>query len=449
MSGVAEINSTLEKEAPILYRALSRLGREVYFPPDIPFQANEAKGTRLNGTIGVFTDGAGNALPLVSMSEVLDLDRDDLNSAFLYSPMLGLPELRNAWRTWQRTEQSDVAPAPQLATTLPIVTHGLTHGLGLCADLFGGEGTVLAITTPFWGNYRQIFSLRTGVEVRTAPAYRERVFDPLAHASILAALPPGEPAMVLLNFPSNPGGYSPTTAEFEQLRRSLIEAAAERPLVVICDDAYGGLVFAEDVPNRSLFWSLIGQHENLIPIKIDGATKEFAFFGGRVGFLTFGLGLSPAAAKALENKISGLVRAALGSPAALSQVVLLQALRGGSVKAEVDEVRAVAADRYAAVQPALAELDPELLRPLPFNSGFFVMLELNPALGLDPQDVRRYLIAHHDTGIVASAPNYLRLAICSVSEDGLPEMVRRIEQGVREMAAQYAASAAATSSHSG
>ncbi len=449
MSGVDEINSILEKEAPVLFRALSPLGREVFFPPDIPFQAAEAKGTSLNGTIGVFTDGAGNALPLVSMSEILDFDRDDMNAAFLYSPMLGLAELRSAWRTWQRTDQSDVAPAPSLASTLPMVTHGLTHGLGLCADLFGGPGTTLALTPPFWGNSRQIFSLRTGVTVRTAPAYQNRVFDPLALAGILAGLPPGEPAMALVNFPSNPGGYSPTTAEYEALRRSLIAAAAERPLVVICDDAYGGLVFTEDVPNRSLFWGLVGQHENLIPIKIDGATKEFAFFGGRVGFMTFGLELSPAAAKALENKVSGLVRAALGSPAALSQVVLQQALRSGHCKAEVDEVRAVAADRYAAVKPALAELDPEFLRPLPFNAGFFVMLELNPALGLDPQDVRRYLIAHHDTGIVASAPNYLRLAICSVSEEGLPEMVRRIEKGVREMAAQYATSAAATSSQSG
>lgn len=436
MSGVEEVNSVLEKEAPILFRALSPLGREVYFPPDIPFQANEAKGTSFNGTIGVFTDGAGNALPLVSMSEGLDYDREDLNAGFLYSPMLGLPELRAAWRTWQRTDQSDLAPSPSLASTLPIVTHGLTHGLGLCTDLFGAPGTVLALTTPFWGNYRQIFSLRTGVVLKTAPAYQNRVFDPLAIAGILAGLPPGEPAMVLLNFPSNPGGYSPTTTEFAKLRDSLIAAAAQRPLVVICDDAYGGLVFTEDVPNRSIFWSLIGQHPNLIPIKIDGATKEFAFFGGRVGFLTFGLDLPPAAFKAIENKISGLVRAALGSPTALSQVVLLQALRGGNAKAEVDEVRAIAADRFHAVQPALAELDPELLRPLPFNSGFFVMLELNPALGLDPHEVRRYLIANHDTGIVASPPNYLRLAICSVSEAGLPEMVRRIEKGVRELAAK-------------
>jgi DNA-binding transcriptional MocR family regulator len=86
------------------------------------------------------------------------------------------------------------------------------------------------------------------------------------------------------------------------------------------------------------------------------------------------------------------------------------------------------------VKPALAELDPELLLPLPFNSGFFVMLELNPALGLEPHEVRRHLIANHDTGIVASPPNYLRLAICSVAAEDLPEMVRRIERGVRELA---------------
>lgn len=433
--GSDEINRVLEAEAPALYRALSALGREAFFPPDIPFQAAEARGTTFNGTIGVFTDGAGNALPLPTMADAVDLDRADLNASFLYSPVLGLSELRNAWRTWQRTEQSDVAPQPDQPSTLPAVVHGLTQGLSLVADLFGGPGRVLALTTPFWGNYRQTFALRTGVDVRTAPAYRDRRFDPLALASILDAVPGDEPALALVNFPSNPGGYSPNTAERAQLVGSLIEAAGRRPLVVICDDAYGGLVFEDDVPNRSLFWDLVGRHPNLIPVKIDGATKEFAFFGGRVGFLTFGLDLSLAAWRALESKLSSLMRATIGSPSSLSQVVLLHSLRSGQAPAEVEEVRRIAFERYEALQPALAELDGSLLRLLPFNSGFFVMMELNPELGLDPNDVRRHLIAHHDTGIVASAPCYLRLAICSVSAEALPEMVRRIQRGVRELAA--------------
>ena len=250
----------------------------------------------------------------------------------------------------------------------------------------------------------------------------------------LEGLEPGEPVVAMLNFPSNPGGYSPTAEERRELRRSLLEIADERPLVTIHDDAYNELVYEDGVPQRSFFWEMAGAHENLIPIKVDGATKEFSFFGGRVGFLTFGLDLSGSAADALENKLKSLSRSTLGSPVALSQIVLLQALASGRARQEVEQVREVALERYRAVQPALEALDRELLKPLPFNAGFFILLEIPEKLGLDPHAVRRHLIEQHATGIVAIAPHYLRIATCSVAAEDLPELVRRVELGVRELA---------------
>ena len=97
-------------------------------------------------------------------------------------------------------------------------------------------------------------------------------------------------------------------------------------------------------------------------------------------------------------------------------------------------MRRLALRRYQAVRSAIARLDPALLRPLPFNSGFFLLMELGPGIELDPHDVRRHLIEHHGVGLVAGSPNLLRVALCSVDEKGLPEMLRRIEQGVRELA---------------
>ncbi|MEM1205446.1 MAG: aminotransferase class I/II-fold pyridoxal phosphate-dependent enzyme, partial [Acidobacteriota bacterium] len=343
--------------------------------------------------------------------------------------------VREAWRRWQRTEQGDSPVPDEVPSSLPVVTCGLSHGLSLVADLFGGPGRKLALTTPFWGNYRQVFSLRTGVELVTEPAYgTDRRFDPKALRRALGALPEGEPALALANFPSNPGGYAPTAIERARLVEGLVAEAERRPLAVICDDAYGGLAYAEDAPNSSIFWDLAGLHPNLVPIKIDGATKEFGFFGGRVGFLTFGAELEDEARQAIESKIASLVRSTLGSPVATSQMVLLRSLAGGEALAEVSEIRRIARERYGAVRPALEALDPGLLRLLPFNAGFFVLMELADGLGLDPHVVRRHLIEKHDTGVVSSSPNYLRLAICSVAAEDLPETVRRIEQGVRELA---------------
>ena len=412
----AEVNAALEREAPALLRALSPMGRRIFFPPDIPAQAAEARSKEINGTMAAAFGG---------------LSDQDLNAALLYSPIEGIPEVRRLWRGWQRRH----APKGAAASSLPLVTVGLSHGLSLVADLFGGEGKAVAIPQPFWGNYRQAFATRTGARVLTAPAYVDGRYNPQAVAEALAGLPEGEPAVALLNIPSNPGSYTPDPAERRATVESLLEEAGRRPLVVVCDDAYAGLVYEPEIPRESLFWDLAGAHPNLVPIKIDGATKEFSFFGGRVGFLTFALEPDSGAARSMESKVKMLVRSTMGSPVAASQVVLLQALRKEGIEIEVEAVRALLEGRYRALKEALAGMDPALGTPLLFNSGCFALVELPERLGLDSETVRKHLLAHHDTGLISIAPRYLRIAHCSVDEAALPELVERLEKGIAELAA--------------
>lgn len=430
MGSASDIKAVLERVAPTVYRSLSPLGRRAFYPRDIPFQAQQARDAEINGTIGIFTDGHGNAVPLPSMSEVLNLDLEDRNRAFLYAPVSGIPELRQRWREWQREGMETDGPP----SSLPLVTVGLAHGLSIVADLFGGEGRPVAIPSPFWGNYRQIFHLRTGAEVVTAPAYHGGRLDTDVYEKALGGHSSTEPAIVLVNFPSNPGGYSPSVEETNRLTESLLRIADQRPLVVVCDDAYGGFVFDDRAPRASLFWRLAGAHPQLLAVKVDGGTKEFAFFGGRVGFLTFGCEPDSELAAALENKVMCLIRSTVGSSVATSQVVMLQALRSGRARHEIDEIWKMAHSRYCAIQPALAELDPRLIRILPFNAGFFALLELPEELHLDADVVRRYLLAEHRVGVVSIGSRYLRIATCSVTEEDLPQLVKRVEKGVRELA---------------
>src|SRR4029077_19287974 len=157
------VNAILERETPALFQALSPLGRRIYFPPDIPAQAAEARGRSLNGTIGQITDGrAGHhgAVRLPALAAAFSLAEKDLDQALLYSPIEGLPEVRRRWRDWQRRGVDAALPA-----SLPLVTAGLSHGLSLVADLFGGDGRAVAVAQPFWGNYRQAFATRTGARM--------------------------------------------------------------------------------------------------------------------------------------------------------------------------------------------------------------------------------------------------------------------------------------------
>ncbi len=411
----------VDPEARTLARLLSPLGQRAGDPSHFSAPASRERSAAARPVDPGRFGGALAGLPAA-----------DRAAALAESPPEGLPELRGLWRRWQRREVADALPS-----TLPFVTSGLAHGLSLVADLFAGEGRAVAVPEPFWGNYRQAFAVRHGAGLLTAPAYDEAgAYDPRSLARALAALPVDEPAVAMLNLPSNPGGYMPTRDERAELVASLVEEAGRRPLVVVCDDAYAGLVYEPAVPRASLFWDLVGAHPSLVPVKVDGGTKEFSFFGGRVGFLTFGLAPDSPASAGLESKLRALVQATIGSPPATGQVVLLQALRTPGIEREVEAVRALLDERYRALKPALAAVDPRLLRVLPFNAGCFALVEIPAALGLTADAVRRHLLEHQDTGTIAIGARYLRIAHCSVDAADLPELARRIERGVEEMAGQ-------------
>lgn len=417
----APLAQTSDREAPDLYAHLSPLGRRA--------SARSRAGGGADGSVpGPPAEGGGPAEASLRRTLLLPSE-EDYRLALREPPPLGLPEVRERWRGWQRRGVAAGVPS-----SLPVVTAGLSHSLSLAADLFAAEGTPVVTSAPFWGNYRQAFGTRVGAAILTAPAYVEGRYNPRFVPQALAEVPPGVPAVALLNVPSNPGGYTPDPEERRETVEALREEAGRRPLLVLCDDAYAGLVFEPGIPPGSFFWELIGLHPNLTPLKVDGATKEFSYFGGRVGFLTFGLPPDSGVALDLEARLELLIRSSLGSASAASQVVLLQGLRKEGIEAEVEAVRALLEGRYRALRDALAEADPELLTVLPFNSGCFALVEIPEALGFDSETARKHLLERQGVGLISLAPRYLRIAHCSVDEASLPELAARLQRGIAELA---------------
>jgi aspartate/methionine/tyrosine aminotransferase len=316
---VTEANVFLPEAAPAVWAALSPLGRRALQPLHfLPLQTAEARGKPFNATIGQITDGHGTAVPLPAMAAALGgLDAAERSRAFLYSPVEGIPDLRAAWRDWQRRGQS-----PDLPSSLPMVTLGTAHARSLAAELFVDERRTVLLPDPVSEEDQALFSLRLGARPIPCACTHGGHFDPAAVSRHLADLPRGEPAVVLLEFPREATGYMPVTRERAALCRALVEEAERRPLVVIVDDTWAGL----GTPSASLFWGLTGRHPNLIPLKIDGADGQRGFPGGRVGFLTLPWEPDSAVAKSLESKAKMLLRAQVGSPSTMTQVVLLRAL---------------------------------------------------------------------------------------------------------------------------
>lgn len=408
-------NSRLEAIVPQVVEALSPLGRRSFFPKGIPFQAGQAKGCAINATIGQITDGAGEPLTLAPMAEkVPHLPAKDV---FLYAPIQGRDQCRAAWHAKLVKEDARMAQVG-----LGQVAAGICHAISMGADLFFSPGDTLVVPDLYWDNYDQIFGIRLEGQMATYPFYSPEGGFNLEGLRARLASVPGK-VHVILNFPSNPSGYSPTPAELLALEEILTEAAQDRPVVVFVDDAYHGLVFDPAATTKSLFFDLIGRHPNLIPLKCDGVTKELAFFGGRVSFLHFGV--DKAASDILVDKCKGLIRAGIGGTVAISQVMTEVELADPRHDAEFERIRLVLQKRCDTLKAALA-------RPtrhwtvLPFNAGCFCLLRLRE--GLNAEDVRQKLIHEESCGVVSQGTDYIRLAFCSMREEDIVPLVEALER---------------------
>jgi aspartate/methionine/tyrosine aminotransferase len=419
MNELAEgLNRTLAGTAA--GRLLSDLGRRLYFPKGIVAQSAEAArhARRLNATAGMARRG-GEALHLGAIRELLPgLDPEEIVA---YAPTAGLAELRELWRA-ELARKNPALAGRQVS--LPSVVSGLTHGVSLAADLFADPGQVVLIPEPYWGNYRLIFEERRQARLRPFPLLgADRALNIPGLAEALAAAP-GERLIVLLNFPQNPTGYSPSREEAAGVLRVLREEAARgRDLLLLLDDAYFGLFYEPDLYPQSLFAEAAGLHENLLAVKIDGATKEELAWGLRVGFVTFGgAGLEADQLAALENKLLGAIRSSVSSGSRLSQSLLARALRSPSHGVEIEAATQVLRERYRRSREILARLRGPL-EPLPFNSGYFLCFELSEG---GAEALRLRLLHEHGIGTVSIQDRYLRVAYSTVDTERLEELYTTI-----------------------
>lgn len=424
----ALLNQTLRDQTPTVHALLSARGRGVFYPKGgILKQASEAKGTTINATIGIAKEETGEAMHLASLMDQVNFSPDEV---LPYLPSYGLQPLRQLWAEKIRAKNPELS-AP---ISTPVVTSGLSHGLTNAAYLFLDPGDKLILADKFWGNYKLMFQNGFGVKFNTFNSFHNGGFDT---ESLRAKLAEGEigKKVLLLNAPNNPTGYTPTVDEAAEIVEILHQAAvAGNKLLVILDDAYFGLVYEEGVLKHSLFTELSDLHENLLALKLDGATKEDYAWGIRVGFMTYGgKGLTPDSLAALEDKTAGVVRGTISITSHLSQRLVLHTYQSPTYTAEKQAKYNLLQKRYQTVQDILnknSDQYNQYFTPLPFNSGYFMCVEL--AAGLEPDAVRRRLIEEFDTGVIATGP-FLRLAYSSVPTEKLEALFTNLYHACQKL----------------
>ena len=424
-----ELNDALRAEAPEVFSLLSQKGRESYFPKTgILSQSMQAKGTKINATIGIALQDDTSPVHLSSLEELIKLDPGKI---FPYAPNSGLTELRELWKKMQ------VEKNPALegkATSLPVVTVALSHGLSIVSMLFLDAGDTVIIADKFWGNYNMLMKERYDVTFQEFPLYKGNGMDLEALEEAMLDGKPGKKVLAL-NFPNNPTGYTPTKVEMQKII-DIVKKSAEagNHVLVICDDAYFGLVYEDDVDTQSPFAYLTDLHKNVLAVKIDGATKEDYVWGFRTGFITFGgKDLSPEAYKMLEDKVAGGIRSSVSSSPHISQSLLLEAYKHPAYKEEKKKYFRLLQSRYEKVKELIEknnERYSEVFTPLPYNSGYFMCVNLVD--GIDGDLLRRTLIEKYDTGTIFIR-GVLRLAYSAVALNKIEQLFENVYQACKEL----------------
>lgn len=427
-----ELNGAIRKDAPGVFEMLSGLGRELYFPKGILTQSAEAKqkASRYNATIGIAKESnVAMHLPSV-MRQFASLPPDD---ALPYAPSFGLPPLRAKWRDHILAANPSLAGRP---LSLPVVTSGVTHGLSLVADLFANAGDTVLIPDQVWGNYNMVFKVRREARMVKYPFFSAAGgLDTAGFAAVVARESKGGKLIVLLNFPNNPTGYAPTEAEAEALCAPLVAAAeAGCRVVAVCDDAYFGLFYEPEAMRESIFARLAGKHPRLLPIKLDGATKEDFVWGLRVAFITFSASGGAAVHDALEKKAAGCIRGTVSNCSQASQSILFRAMGDPAYAAEKRAKFQVLSARAARVKQVLAgDRYAAAWTPYPFNSGYFMCLRLKT---LNAEAYRLRLLDRCGIGVIATAPTDIRVAFSCIEERDIADLFERMFQCAQEMASE-------------
>ena len=399
-----ELNDALKGTTP--GELLSDVGTRLYFPKGIIAQSAEAKklGKTANGTIGT-TVVEGKPIVLPSIKKYVP----DLTSSELvgYAPTAGNPDLRAMWK------ESIIRKNPLLKDkkfSLPVVVPGLTAGISYLADHFLDETKPLVAADPSWDNYVLIAEARRNAKFVQFKMFKDGKFNIEGLKETMQKQAESGSVRILLNFPQNPSGYSPTSGEAKQLV-SIVKEIAEKgaKVMVWCDDAYFGLNYEDNIEKQSLFAYLCDLHENVLAAKIDGPTKEDFAWGFRTGFITFGCkGLSDAQYEALVKKLMAAIRSSVSCAATPSQSLILKAASDGKLEEEKAEFRKILERRYKLVRDFVSTHESKFIKPLPFNSGYFMSFD---TMSIDAEKLRQKLLNDRGIGTISIDVKTLRVDI--------------------------------------
>ena len=408
----------------------SKLGENIILPQDVLIQSKETSivPNAVNATIGIATDNK-KALSLPTINEVIK----ELSTAeyLPYSPTPGLLKIRELWKEKILKENSIINPE---YLSLPMVTTGITQGIDIVANLFSEKDDALLLPNLFWQNYAQIFTIKLGNNIYKYNQFdNENNFNLSDFKHTLYNIKENK-ISIILNFPNNPTGYTPSTEELTQLVSIIDVFAKENPnknLIIISDDAYFGLFFEENhkTPTLSATYRL-ADNNNCLVVKLDGITKEYYGWGLRVGFITYYTS-DDKLRKIVLEKTQGYLRSTTSSPSNLSQQIALRLLESSQAKQEKTYNDSIIEERYHILKEAIVKynLDNDVTI-LPFNSGYFFTIKMPEHI--DAHKFRLKFLNDYKYGVYSMDDSHIRIAFSCLDKELIPDLIKNFKLCIKE-----------------
>jgi aspartate/methionine/tyrosine aminotransferase len=409
------------------YDLLSDYGLRMYVPKGIIVQSSEAKekAKKHNATIGVAMEN-GSAMYYPGMRAQF-ADSMKVGEIFPYAPMGGVLALRNAWKADMEKKNPLLE---EKITSLPVVTNGLTNALSIVCSLFLETGGDVVLPDMYWENYNLILDEQRQANKILFPIFKGDGFN--VEGLDYALTSADDCVMVLLNFPNNPTGYTPTEKESDEIIAVLKKHADNgQKIVLVCDDAYFGLFFDDGPCRQSLFAKACGLSRNILAVKCDAATKEEMVWGFRVAFVTYGgTDFTDAQYDALVQKTMGAIRGSLSSCSMPGQNIILKGMTDPNHDSDRANGVQKIGERYLKLKETLKKYaDNEALKPLPFNSGYFMSFWCKA----NAEELRKYLLDKYQTGIIRSDDHHIRIAFSSVDVQNIEDLVDTVYKAASEL----------------
>jgi len=446
------------KKTP-LYKALSELGKRIYLPQGVFFWAGRAKKeAEIMGTLGSafgyekdFIEGGTSEWVPCYLEDIKNYTKLNINEIVPYPKISGLEGLKTIWKNWiieksliNKTIEKERLNRLENYISTPVITSGLTNGIFICCSLLLNSGDYIISPNKRWGNYDNIIEKLLGAKIKSFEFFIKSKFNVQGlKDAIYEVSKIQEKIVLILGFPNNPTGYIPKKEELEEIINVLRLAQKDisKPIIVLVDDAYEPYIYSNNVINRSIFYDLHDLEEDIIPIKIDGITKEFLMYGGRIGFVT--IGLKPSWVNSEEeldilkteinNKLSGIIRTTISNSNHFYQSLIINLFKDVGADGLIqkrDKVKALLKARYEKINAELRKIKNSDISVDPNAGGFFVFVNLNPKK-FRANDFADHLLKKYKVGVIPIEKpndniNGIRIAYCSIDLTQITEFVNRI-----------------------